>query len=33
MTKVRDALSQVLDRMTIAYMVAIGEGGNVAPMV
>jgi Rrf2 family protein len=33
MTKVRDAISEVLDRMTIADMVAIGEGSNVAPMV
>jgi Rrf2 family protein len=33
MAKVRDAMSEVLDRMTIADMVAIGEGSNVAPMV
>jgi Rrf2 family protein len=33
MTKVRDAISEVLDRMTIADMVAIGEGSNVAPMM
>jgi hypothetical protein len=33
MTKVRDAISEVLDRMTIADMVAIGEGSNVASMV
>ena len=33
MTKVRDAISDVLDRMTIADMVAMGEGSNVAPMV
>src|ERR1700733_9448142 len=33
MTKVRDAISEVLDRMTIADMVAMGEGSNVAPMV
>jgi Rrf2 family protein len=33
MTKVRNALSDVLDRMTIADMVAISEGGNVTPMV
>jgi Rrf2 family protein len=33
MTKVRDAISDVLDRMTIADMVAISEGGNVTPMI
>jgi Rrf2 family protein len=33
MTKVRDAVSEVLDRMTIADMVAISEGSNVAPML
>jgi Rrf2 family protein len=33
MIKVRDAMSDVLDRMTIADMVAISEGGNVTPMV
>jgi DNA-binding IscR family transcriptional regulator len=33
MTKVRDAISEVLDRMTIADMVASGEGRNVAPLV
>ena len=33
MTKVRDAMSDVLDRMTVADMVAISEGGNVRPMV
>jgi Rrf2 family protein len=33
MTKVRDAMSEVLDRMTIADMVAMGEGSNVASMV
>ena len=33
MTKVRDAMSDVLDRMTIADMVAISDGGNVTPMV
>jgi Rrf2 family protein len=32
MTKVRDAMSGVLDRMTIADMVAVSEGSNVAPM-
>jgi len=32
MTKVRDAMSEVLDRMTIADMVAVSEGRNVAPM-
>jgi Rrf2 family protein len=30
MTKVRDAMSEVLDRLTIADMA--GEGGNVAPL-
>ena len=33
MTKVRDAMSDVLDRMTIADMVAVSAGGNVTPMV
>jgi Rrf2 family protein len=33
MTKVRDAISDVLDRMTIADMVAMSEGGNVTPLV
>jgi len=33
MMKVRDAISDVLDRMTIADMVAISEGGNVTTMV
>ena len=33
MVKVREAISDVLDRMTIADMVAISEGGNVTPMV
>ena len=33
MTKVRDAISDVLDRMTIADMVAISEGANVTPMI
>jgi len=33
MTKVRDAMSEVLDRMTIADMVAISEGSNVAPVL
>jgi Rrf2 family protein len=33
MTKVRDAISDVLDRMTIADMVAISEGGNITPLV
>jgi Rrf2 family protein len=32
MTKVRDAISDVLDRMTIADMTAISEGGNVTPI-
>ena len=32
MMKVRDAVSDVLDRMTIADMVAASEGGNVTPM-
>jgi DNA-binding IscR family transcriptional regulator len=32
MTKVRDAISDVLDRMTIADMAAIIEGGNVTPI-
>jgi hypothetical protein len=30
---VREAISGVLDRMTIADMVATSEGGNVTPMV
>jgi Rrf2 family protein len=33
MTKVRDAMSDVLDRMTIADMVAMSKGSNIAPMV
>ena len=33
MMKVRDAIPGVLDRMTIADMVAMSEGGNVTPMV
>ena len=33
MAKVRDAISNVLDQMTIADMVAISEGRNVTPMV
>src|ERR1700742_49988 len=33
MAKVRDAVSGVLDRMTIADMVAMSEGGNVTPLV
>jgi len=33
MSKVRDAISDVLDRMTIADMIAISDGGNVTPMV
>ncbi len=33
MTKVRDAISDVLDRTTIADMVAISEGGNVTPII
>jgi Rrf2 family protein len=33
MMKVRDAISEVLDRMTIADMVAMSEGGNVTPML
>jgi Rrf2 family protein len=33
MLNVRDAISDVLDRMTIADMVAVSEGGNVTPMV
>jgi Rrf2 family protein len=32
MMKVRDAMSEVLDRVTIADMVAMGEDGNVALM-
>jgi Rrf2 family protein len=30
MTKVRDAMSEVLDRLTVADMVAMGEGGQIA---
>jgi Rrf2 family protein len=33
MTRVRDAMSDVLDRMTVADMTAIGDDGNVTPMV
>jgi Rrf2 family protein len=33
MVKVREAISDVLDRMTIADMMAISEGDNVTPMV
>ena len=33
MVKVREAISDVLDRMTIADMVAVSEGGNVTPIV
>ena len=33
MMKVRDAISDVLDRMTIADMVAMSGGGNVTPMI
>ncbi len=29
MTKVRDAMSEVLDRLTVADMVAGGDGGNI----
>jgi Rrf2 family protein len=32
MTRVRDAMSEVLDRLTIADMVAMGDGSNVALM-
>ena len=32
MTKVRDTLSDVLDRLTLADMVAMGDGSNVALM-
>lgn len=32
MTKVRDAMSEVLDRLTIADMVAAGDDSNIAPM-
>jgi Rrf2 family protein len=32
MTKVRDAMSEVLDRLTVADVVAMGEGSNVALM-
>src|ERR1700722_6085766 len=33
MIKVRDAVSDVLDRMTTADMVGVGEGGNGPPLV
>jgi Rrf2 family protein len=33
MAKVRDAISDVLDHMTIADMVAMSEGGNVTPLI
>ena len=33
MVKVRDSMAGVLDRMTIADMVAMGEGGNVASLI
>jgi DNA-binding IscR family transcriptional regulator len=33
MIKVREAISDVLDRMTIADMVAVSEGGNITPIV
>jgi Rrf2 family protein len=33
MTRVRDAMSDVLDRMTVADMVAVSDGGSVTPMV
>ena len=33
MMKVRDAMSEVLDRMTIADMVRMSEGSNVVSMV
>ena len=32
MLRVRDAMSDVLDRLTVADMAAMGEGRNVAPM-
>ena len=32
MSKVRDAMSEVLDRLTIADMAAMGDGSNVAPL-
>jgi len=32
MTRVRDAMSDVLDRLTIADMVTMGDGGNIAVM-
>lgn len=32
MAKVRDAISDVLDRLTIADMVAMSDGSNVAPL-
>jgi DNA-binding IscR family transcriptional regulator len=28
MTKVRDSMSEVLDRVSVADMIAMGEGGN-----
>ena len=33
MTKVRDGMSEVLDRLTIADMAAMGRGSNVAAIV
>jgi hypothetical protein len=33
MVKVREAISDVLDRITIADLVAVSEGGNVTPIV
>ena len=33
MVRVPEAISDVLDRMTIADMVAVSEGGNVTPIV
>ena len=33
MVKVRDAVSEILDQMTVADMVAISEGRNVTHMV
>ena len=32
MTRVRDAIAEVLDRLTIADMAAMGDGRNVALM-
>jgi Rrf2 family protein len=32
MARVRDAMSDVLDRLTVADMVAMGDGTNVAPL-